>query len=92
MTKRKLTQQEKLLQLRALENDRRVLERKIRDAVAMCRQTNIYGTPDCTWSEVGDALGVTRQAVMQKYADGVLRRAEASTRKQPAAKRRGASA
>lgn len=82
-----ISKNELTLQLMALKVEEQRIQQRLRDAVAMCRQPNFLGVPAMTWQEIADALGVTRQAVAQRFADRALRLA---SRPAPTTTRSGA--
>lgn len=54
--------------LAALVSQRQQAMAEIDAIVVILRSTNLEGTPDCTWDEIADALGVSKQVVWRKYA------------------------
>lgn len=47
-------------------------QRRVDDAVAMGRASDLEGHCALSWQEIGQALGVTKQAAMAKYANRLL--------------------
>lgn len=43
------------------------LQQEIDDLVMTARSPGLTGPPLCTWQELGDVLGMTRQGVAQAY-------------------------
>lgn len=48
--------------------ERRLLDQEIDNLVAVLKTTDLDGCCLATWSEVATVLGVSRQAVQQKYS------------------------
>lgn len=64
-----------LIRLEALAKRRTALEQEIDGLVAVCRQGGFSYSGDrkrweaeVSWAEIGDALGVSRQAAQQLYS------------------------
>lgn len=54
-----------LMQLQAYVERRRTLDQKIRETILVARSTDLDGVPLCTLKEIGDAIGVSKQAIWQ---------------------------
>lgn len=57
-----------LAQLNKLAMQRRALDDLMNDHVAVLRAADMDGHCEASWQEIGDALGITRQAAQQKFA------------------------
>lgn len=66
--KTKLSVPDLLKGLRALEERRILAARAVDDAVAMLRSPDAEGWCLASWSEVGEALGLSKQAAQQRYS------------------------
>lgn len=53
--------------LRHLAEQRRLIDQQIDDIVAVLRSPGLDGFCDATWESIAIDLGVTRQAVQQRY-------------------------
>lgn len=56
-----------LMKLTALTERQRSIEAHRYSLVRAARAHNLDRQPLCTWAEIADALGVTRQAAQQRY-------------------------
>lgn len=61
------TTQDKLNKLRTLRIKRDLLEREIRDLVAVLRSPDMDGWCEASWADIGKSLDVTKQAAQQRY-------------------------
>lgn len=53
--------------LRAANETLLAAEKRVNDAVSILRSPDVNGYCLASWQEVGDALGVSRQAAQQRY-------------------------
>lgn len=63
----KLTPAEALAELAQLEEARAQATLLVDQLVLLLRSPDLDGFCPCSWSEIADALGVTRQAAQQRY-------------------------
>lgn len=54
--------------LRAANETMLAAEKRVHDAVAILRSPDSNGWCLASWQEVGDALGISRQAAQQRYS------------------------
>lgn len=64
--------QEKLTKLAALQKKRRQVEHDLDQLVLELRSPDLSGHCEASWQEVGQALGVSKQAAHQMYRRGAL--------------------
>lgn len=60
--------QQKLNKLRALALKLMLTQKEIEDLVAVLRSPDMDGYCEASWSEVGEALGITKQGAQQHYS------------------------
>jgi hypothetical protein len=63
-----MDKEQALRRLAVLAARRLHLDAEINGLVAMLKSPDLDGRCEATWTEVGNALGITRQAAQQRYS------------------------